>query len=193
MRERALGCNGSLGVGLVCEFPCGFPCGLTCEFSQGSAAVVGFGFGVEFSCGLDNELEFGSEVTWRRTKNGKISVKSAYSLLLEIEARGVALSSTTSPTSVANPGRLRSCLWSLPVPPRVKVLGRKICSEAIPALVKLARRHRDVDTRCAVCGAESKTENTSSLSANLLGWPRKFQTSHGASWRIGGTVLRDGY
>ncbi|KAK4421775.1 hypothetical protein Salat_2128100 [Sesamum alatum] len=136
-----------------------------------------------------------SAVVWRRTKNGKFSEKSTYSLLVEIEAREVASSSRTSPTSVANPGKLWRCLWSLPVPPRVKVLGWKICSEAVPTLEKLARQHRDVDTRCAVCGAASETVKHIFLECQFarLAWVvSNFPWRVVADWREGaaGWLLR---
>ncbi|KAK4434602.1 hypothetical protein Salat_0623000 [Sesamum alatum] len=90
-------------------------------------------------------------------ENDRFSVESAYMLLLEIETRRLASPSRAFPVTVAEPKKFWRRLWSLLVPPRVKVLAWRICTEAVPTLDKLARLQGEVDTRCAACGAVIET------------------------------------
>ncbi|KAK4421910.1 hypothetical protein Salat_2141700 [Sesamum alatum] len=80
-------------------------------------------------------------------------VRSAYSLLLESKAHR-RTSSTRLFFPYDDPRKLWRCLWSAPVPHRVKVLAWRIYRGAIATQDTLARHSRDVDTRCVICDVE---------------------------------------
>ncbi|KAL0286670.1 UNVERIFIED_CONTAM: hypothetical protein Sangu_2470300 [Sesamum angustifolium] len=88
---------------------------------------------------------------WRFHKIGCFIVKSAYRQV-------VAIRETTEPSTPNEgmslgdgAGSLWSILWKSRVPPKVKVFMRRLCTESLPKLERLARRNKYIDTCCGVC------------------------------------------
>ncbi|KAK4421767.1 hypothetical protein Salat_2127300 [Sesamum alatum] len=88
-----------------------------------------------------------TRVRWKQGKNRVFSVKSAHSVLLEIEARRITSSSHGSPFFADDLKKLWHHLWALPIPPRVRLFAWRIYRGALSMLDNLARQRQKVNTR----------------------------------------------
>ncbi|KAL0451591.1 UNVERIFIED_CONTAM: putative mitochondrial protein, partial [Sesamum latifolium] len=95
----------------------------------------------------------GERVIWKPSKKGLFSVRSAYKVALELDARVSASSSRSFPFLTEGYEKFWQQMWALVVPPRVRVQVWRFCPDAIPTMDNLAKRHRVVDTRCIRCEA----------------------------------------
>ncbi|KAL0319567.1 UNVERIFIED_CONTAM: hypothetical protein Sradi_5218200 [Sesamum radiatum] len=94
---------------------------------------------------------------WQFECSGRFSVKSAYRHAVTMRDRELASTSTSGQLLSRGRGSLWSLIWHSGVLPKVKILIWRLCNEALPTLVKLARRAESVDTTCAVCGMGSES------------------------------------
>ncbi|XP_074278676.1 uncharacterized protein LOC141602272 [Silene latifolia] len=88
---------------------------------------------------------------WDHTRDGEYSVKTGYRLLVEDGASDVEQS------DFANEGWLWKAIWKVPVLPRIKVFMWKLCHEAIPTKVNIARRLGGDDVACPRCHSERES------------------------------------
>lgn len=88
---------------------------------------------------------------WKLEKHGEYSVKSAYRSLDESNQRIDVL----IPGGSGDP--TWSKIWSLCVPPKVKVFWWRVLHEFLPAKAVLHRRHIEPTAFCEVCGADNET------------------------------------
>ncbi|KAK4423042.1 hypothetical protein Salat_1886800 [Sesamum alatum] len=96
-------------------------------------------------------------LVWELTRNGKFLVKTAYQLVVDTEEQRVASSSMSWPVKDGESIAFWRKLWSIQVPPRVKVMAWRFYFEAVPTLSNLSRRNAGVLAGCVWCGAGSKS------------------------------------
>ncbi|KAM0848957.1 hypothetical protein ACQ4PT_054041 [Festuca glaucescens] len=98
-----------------------------------------------------NEADF---LYWFPDKRDMFLVKSAYKLALDDQMMKQNVGATSSrPTST------RPCwkmIWNCPIPPKMKTLARKICSNAIATQHNMARRGMTTTALCPICGTEEE-------------------------------------
>lgn len=84
---------------------------------------------------------------WHYTTSGEFTVKSAYHLIRDIckDEGGGGMSDSGD--------KLWGKLWSLQVPPRIKMFGWKMCANGLATGANLSTRLRGFDARCCRCGA----------------------------------------
>ncbi|KAL0416341.1 UNVERIFIED_CONTAM: putative mitochondrial protein [Sesamum latifolium] len=87
---------------------------------------------------------------WKPSKKGLFSVRSAYKVAVDLDARGIASSSRSYPMAEGC-ATFWQRVWAFVVPPRVRVQVWRFCHEAIPSMDNLAKRHQGVDTICVFC------------------------------------------
>ncbi|KAL0409763.1 UNVERIFIED_CONTAM: putative mitochondrial protein [Sesamum radiatum] len=92
-------------------------------------------------------------VIWKPSKKGLFSVRSAYEVVLHLDARVSASPSRPFPLLTEGCENFWQQMWALMVPPRVRVQVWRFCYEAIPTMDNLAKRNRGVDTSCIRCEA----------------------------------------
>uniref|UniRef100_A0A2N9EX83 Reverse transcriptase domain-containing protein n=1 Tax=Fagus sylvatica TaxID=28930 RepID=A0A2N9EX83_FAGSY len=91
-----------------------------------------------------------SSVVWSREKNGLYSVRSAYKMLIEAES-----SPQQSCSDMGEWKKFWKRVWSVRVPHKVRHFLWRACSNALPTMVNLSRRHIVTDDKCGFClGAE---------------------------------------
>ncbi|KAL0319744.1 UNVERIFIED_CONTAM: hypothetical protein Sradi_5235900 [Sesamum radiatum] len=76
----------------------------------------------------------GRTVLWKPCKKGVFSIKSAYEISLDLEARGLASSSRPFPHLTEGCENFWSKMWGLVMPPRVRVQAWRFCYEAVPTM-----------------------------------------------------------
>jgi ribonuclease HI len=89
---------------------------------------------------------------WEPEKYGVYSVRSAYRLLDAARIRDAEDDAAGGSEDVA-----WKKIWSLKVPPKVKVFWWRVLHEFLPARQILHRRHLEPIPNCEVCGAEEET------------------------------------
>ncbi|KAK4417163.1 hypothetical protein Salat_2541900 [Sesamum alatum] len=110
--------------------------------------AVGCGEQVE-----QNSPETG-RIVWRRHRTGVFSVRSAYKVALELGMRQIASSSRPFPALAKGCEQFWRRLWTMGLPPRVRVLTWRFCYDAVPIMENLAKRREGVETGCVLCEAE---------------------------------------
>ncbi|KAL0430743.1 UNVERIFIED_CONTAM: hypothetical protein Sradi_0700300 [Sesamum radiatum] len=95
----------------------------------------------------------GVTVIWKPSNKGLFSVRSAYDVAVELDARGSASSSQPFPFLAEGCENFWQQMWALVVPPRVRVQAWRFCYEAIPTMDNIAKCHPGVETHCVLCGA----------------------------------------
>ena len=89
-------------------------------------------------------------VVWSREKNGIYSVRSAYKMLTEAES-----SPQQSCSDMGEWKKFWKLVWSVRVPHKVRHFLWRACSNALPTMANLSRRHIVTDDKCGFClGAE---------------------------------------
>lgn len=104
------------------------------------------------------QVAFGSPTTegkmvWAFSKSGRFTVRLCYYRLLQgkIGAEDVRLSLANSM------GRDWNWIWSLRVPPKVRMFLWRACHEILPTRVVLMRRHVGTNPYCQFCSTEVET------------------------------------
>ncbi|XP_042964588.1 uncharacterized protein LOC122298800 [Carya illinoinensis] len=92
------------------------------------------------------------QLVWNDTKNSKFSVSSAYHLDREMESRLKGGFSHLDPLS-----SVWKTLWKLPTTLAVRMFVWKTCSEALPTMTNLMRRHIVTENYCPICKLECET------------------------------------
>lgn len=89
---------------------------------------------------------------WHFSSNGELTVKSAYHFILQRKRGEVPQSSTCT---------LRcgwKFIWSLAIPPRMRMFAWRVCAGALPSAARLAHRIPNFAMKCSVCGAMEETD-----------------------------------
>ncbi|KAF4359762.1 hypothetical protein F8388_008324 [Cannabis sativa] len=84
---------------------------------------------------------------WLKERTGIYTVKTAYHLLQQLKG-----SWGVDPLSP-----FWNSLWQFPLPPRVKDLLWRTCSNSLPTKVQLQTRHVAIDSTCSLCNASAET------------------------------------
>ncbi|KAK8713075.1 hypothetical protein V6N13_148302 [Hibiscus sabdariffa] len=90
-------------------------------------------------------------IVWKADISGDYSVRSGYRLLIgAIEGFSLSL---TNQRDIEAKSFFKS-LWSLPLPPKIKIFFWRFSNNLIPTLVNLSNRRMNVNTSCNFCNLE---------------------------------------
>ncbi|KAL2900218.1 hypothetical protein RDABS01_025300 [Bienertia sinuspersici] len=84
---------------------------------------------------------------WHYSSCGNFTVKSAYHLTMDCRKDGIGCSSSR------NEGLFWKKLWSLNLPPRVRMFGWRVCVNGLATKSNLNKRLNYLDSKCDLCGA----------------------------------------
>ncbi|KAL0444005.1 UNVERIFIED_CONTAM: hypothetical protein Slati_2123200 [Sesamum latifolium] len=87
------------------------------------------------------------EIIWHYKRNGKLSVKSAYSLAISL----------SKPVGQLEKRKSWRFIWRIKLPPKILLFAWKCGRNALPTLENLQRRGLAWDEVCVNCGAPSET------------------------------------
>ncbi|KAK9008338.1 hypothetical protein V6N11_075236 [Hibiscus sabdariffa] len=90
-------------------------------------------------------------IVWKAGRSGEYSVRSGYRLL--IGATEGFSSSPTNQRDIEAKSFFKS-LWSLPLPPKIKIFFWRFSNNLIPTLVNLSNQRMNVNTSCNFCNLE---------------------------------------
>jgi hypothetical protein len=96
----------------------------------------------------------GDFIAWYPEKLGIFTVKSAYRLGLSKQLQQQDRGASSARPDGARPAW--RTIWKCPVPPKVKILVWKICSNAIATQQSMLRRHMTTHGTCTICGMEEE-------------------------------------
>lgn len=85
------------------------------------------------------------KLIWHYTQSGQFSVRSAYHLKIHQKYRNLEGTSHDKTP-------LWKTIWSLDIPPRVRMFAWRLCHRALPTGDNIAKRISGIDTKCAICG-----------------------------------------
>uniref|UniRef100_A0A803PLN3 Reverse transcriptase domain-containing protein n=1 Tax=Cannabis sativa TaxID=3483 RepID=A0A803PLN3_CANSA len=97
--------------------------------------------------GIPIDLYVEDTLTWPYTPNGQYIVKSGYRIGREINIHPPRSS------NMEDTHKWWKMLWSMTLPPRMKLFGWRVCHNWLPAKTNLAHRGMDVNPRCDLCGS----------------------------------------
>ncbi|XP_042958203.1 uncharacterized protein LOC122293808 [Carya illinoinensis] len=92
------------------------------------------------------------KLTWRCTKDGSFSVKSAYYLLRVMEAHDQGQSSSAIPQN-----KSWTMIWSLGVPNANKMLIWRACHDSLPTKLNLYKKRIVESPLCPICQLEQES------------------------------------
>ncbi|XP_042964722.1 uncharacterized protein LOC122298944 [Carya illinoinensis] len=92
------------------------------------------------------------KLTWRCTKDGSFSVKSAYHLLCMMEANNQGQSSSVVPNN-----KSWSMIWKLGIPNANRMLIWRACHESLPTKLNLFKKRIVESPFCPVCQLEQES------------------------------------
>jgi hypothetical protein len=92
---------------------------------------------------------------WNYEKNGIFSVRCTYRLAYNLAHTG-ALVQGNSDTGVPDRA-LWKCVWSAPVPNKIKIFGWRAASDNLPTQHNKWRRTLEVSNICPICGVEAES------------------------------------
>ncbi|KAF4368373.1 hypothetical protein F8388_019090 [Cannabis sativa] len=101
--------------------------------------------------GIPIDLYVEDTLTWPYTPNGQYIVKSGYRIGREINIH---------PTRCSNMEDIHKwwkMLWSMHLPPRMKLFGWQVCHNWLPAKTNLYHRGMNVNPSCDLCGNQAET------------------------------------
>ncbi|KAL0378419.1 UNVERIFIED_CONTAM: hypothetical protein Sradi_3147400 [Sesamum radiatum] len=99
---------------------------------------------------------------WYFSKNGLFSIKSAYSIVLQVDNP-----SSSSSKSSAHQSACIS-IWNGDVPPKIRVFSWKLAPDALPTGQNLSKRLKKSCFACPFCGDANETVHTSLFTATML-------------------------
>lgn len=96
-------------------------------------------------------LEVEDRLVWHFTNDGKFSVKSCYHFV-----KDSCRSAETShrPSGSGSSERKWSMIWSMKLPPKIRMFVWRACSNILPTKLALYRRHAVANPFCDRCGLE---------------------------------------
>ncbi|KAF4401820.1 hypothetical protein G4B88_013107 [Cannabis sativa] len=101
--------------------------------------------------GIPIDLYMEDTLFWPFTPNGQYIVKSGYRVGREMNL---------NPTRCSNMTDIQKwwkMIWSLHLPPRMKLFGWRVCHNWLPAKMNLKHRGMEVNTRCELCTRYDET------------------------------------
>ncbi|KAF4350693.1 hypothetical protein F8388_003414 [Cannabis sativa] len=101
--------------------------------------------------GIPIDLYMEDTLIWPFTPNGQYIVKSGYRVGREMNL---------NPTRCSNMTDIQKwwkMIWSLHLPPRMKLFGWRVCHNWLPAKMNLKHRGMEVNTRCELCARYDET------------------------------------
>uniref|UniRef100_A0A803Q6D6 Reverse transcriptase zinc-binding domain-containing protein n=1 Tax=Cannabis sativa TaxID=3483 RepID=A0A803Q6D6_CANSA len=101
--------------------------------------------------GIPIDLYVEDTLTWPYTPNGQYMVKSGYRIGREINLH------PTRSSNMEDIHKWWKMLWSMSLPPRMKLFGWRVCHNWLPAKTNLAHRGMDVNLSCDLCGHQAET------------------------------------
>ncbi|KAF4399153.1 hypothetical protein G4B88_023747 [Cannabis sativa] len=101
--------------------------------------------------GIPIDLYVEDTLTWPYTPNGQYMVKSGYRIGREINLH------PTRSSNMEDIHKWWKMLWSMSLPPRMKLFGWRVCHNWLPAKINLAHRGMDVNLSCDLCGHQAET------------------------------------
>jgi hypothetical protein len=91
---------------------------------------------------------------WNFEKNGNFTVRSAYRLAYNLAHSG-SISQGISLTGDADRA-LWKCVWSAPVPNKVRIFGWRVASDNLPTQDNKCKRTLEHSNICTICGTEAE-------------------------------------
>lgn len=91
-------------------------------------------------------------LAWHPKKRGIFTVRSAYRLALDEQMRNQGSGASSSRPSGYRPDW--KLIWQCPVPPKVRIFGWKLASNALATQENMYGRGMEEDPTCIVCGRE---------------------------------------
>ena len=92
------------------------------------------------------------QLAWHYDKKGIFSVKSAYRVTMDSEARKMRRGLQTSSNSFANTRVFNwKKIWSIPLPNKIRLFIWRMAHHSLPLRMKLIRRGMDVSPKCPIC------------------------------------------
>jgi hypothetical protein len=91
---------------------------------------------------------------WNYEKNGNFTVRSAYRLAYNLAHSG-SISQGNSLTGVADRS-LWKCIWSAPIPNKVKIFGWRVACDNLPTQDNKCKRTLELSNICTICGTEAE-------------------------------------
>jgi hypothetical protein len=92
--------------------------------------------------------------SWNYEKNGNFTVRSAYRLAYNLAHSG-SISQGNSLTGVADRS-LWKCIWSAPIPNKVKIFGWRVACDNLPTQDNKCKRTLELSNICTICGTEAE-------------------------------------
>ena len=90
-------------------------------------------------------------VAWHYENNGIFTVKSAYKLALNIKHLNHGNEGSSNQTTGGR--SIWNCIWKANVPPKVRIFGWRVATDALPTKKNKWRRTLEANDRCYVCGS----------------------------------------
>ncbi|XP_030487056.2 uncharacterized protein LOC115703971 [Cannabis sativa] len=101
--------------------------------------------------GIPIDLYMEDTLIWPFTPNGQYIVKSGYRVGREMNLN---LTRCSNMTDIQKWWKM---IWSLHLPPRMKLFGWRVCHNWLPAKMNLKHRGMEVNTRCELCARYDET------------------------------------
>jgi ribonuclease HI len=94
---------------------------------------------------------------WEGERHGLYAVRSAYRILEGIEIQGRDFKAGRPSHSAGNDNPIWNKLWTVKVPPKVRVFWWKVANDFMPSKANLYRRHIEKTAACDFCGAQEES------------------------------------
>jgi hypothetical protein len=105
-------------------------------------------------------------LAWHMEKSGVFSASGAHRLGLDIQNSPQA---SASSSALAGDRALWKGLWSLAVPPKIRMFAWKLSKHILPTKKNKHIRRMDMDACCSLCGNAPETASTPWLNARRPG------------------------